>query len=105
VPTNIWVAPVQVRPDDDEDEDHDDLCKPTADGLSDLGKLLQRPQRHEDGLLEPWRAALQQTRDCERCGDERRDREDNERRHRQTQRVAWISLATAVVATVISVLT
>ena len=75
----------------------------SADGCPALEKLLQRHQRHEDGLLVPWRAALQQTRD--RADDERCHREDNERRHRQTQRVAWISFATAVIATVISVLT
>jgi hypothetical protein len=97
------VAPVQVRPDNDEDEDDDDLGKPAAGGFSNLEKLLQRHHKREDDLVEPWRAEVQQIRDG--AGDERPDREDNERRHQQTQRIAWISLATAVVAVVISVLT
>ena len=94
---------MQVTPDNDEDEDDDDQCKPAAGGFSNLEKLLQRHHRHEDDLVEPWRAEVQQIRDG--AGNERPDREDNERRHRQTQRIAWISLATAVVAVVISVLT
>ena len=94
---------MQVRPDNDEDEDDDDQGKSAAGGFSNLEKLLQRHHRREDDLAEPWCAEVQQIRGGR--GDEHPDREGSERRHRQTQRIAWISLATAVVAVVISVLT
>ena len=68
----------------------DDLRMPPTDGL-DLKRLLE--QFHAAQHLQSL-AAQQQAR----------DREDNERRHRQTQRVAWISLAVAVIGTAISVL-
>ena len=68
----------------------DDLRMPPTDGL-DLKRLLE--QFHAAQHLQSL-AAQQQAR----------DREDNERRHRQTQGVAWISLAVAAIGIAISVL-